>query len=87
MPLVVEQSLTITLPRRARRGMTVKVIYQNPIPAPVVQGTPIGRVIVSVPGRKDMELPVVAGSTVERLGLFGRLDAAINFLLWGKSES
>jgi len=87
VPLVVDQGLTVTLPRRARRDMKVKLSYTNPINAPVVKGAPVGRVVVSVPGRADMELPVVAGDTVERLGLFGRLNAAIQYLLWGKSES
>ena len=67
--------------------MKVKLVYQNPIPAPVEKGKTIGKVIISTPGRPDMEMPVVAGQTVGQLGMFGRLSAALKYLVWGKSES
>ena len=67
--------------------MKVRLSYTNPINAPIEKGTQVGRVTIIVPGRADMDLPVVAGETVERLGLFGRLNAAVQYLLWGKAES
>ncbi len=85
--LVVDKGVTLTLPRRAREGMKVKLSYTNPLNAPIAKGAQVGRVVISIPGRSDMELPVVAGSDVERLGLFGRLNAALQYLLWGKSAS
>lgn len=84
--MVVDRDVRITMPRRSRRGMKVRMIYTNPVPAPIVEGAPLGRVIVSIPNRKDLELPLIAGSKVEQLGLFGRLSAAIRFLMWGSSE-
>lgn len=84
--MIVNQDVQITMPRRSRRGMKVRMIYDNPIPAPIAEGAPLGRVIVSIPNRKDMELPLIAGSKIEQLGLFGRLNAAIKFLLWGSAE-
>jgi D-alanyl-D-alanine carboxypeptidase (penicillin-binding protein 5/6) len=67
--------------------MKVKLLYKNPVAAPVEKGAAIGRLVVSAPGRDPIELPVVAGATVERLGLFGRLSAAFEYLVWGKSGS
>ena len=87
VPMIIDRALTVTLPRRARRDMKVKVVYTNPIPAPVLQGAPIGQLVVTVPGRDPIELPLVAGETVERLGLFGRLNAAFEYLVWGKQSS
>ena len=84
--MVVDRDVQITMPRRARRGMKVRMIYDNPVPAPIAEGTQLGRVIVSVPNRQDMELPLLAGSNIEQLGLFGRLNAAIKFLLWGSAK-
>lgn len=84
--MVVDRDVQITMPRRARRGMKVRMIYDNPVPAPIAEGTQLGRVIVSVPNRQDMELPLLAGSKIEQLGLFGRLNAAIKFLLWGSAK-
>lgn len=84
--MVVDRDVRITMPRRSRRGMKVRMIYTNPVPAPIAEGAPLGRVIVSIPNRKDLELPLIAGSKIEQLGLFGRLSAAIKFLMWGSSE-
>ena len=33
-----------------------------------------------------IEVPLVAGAAVRRLGLIGRLGAAVNYLLWGGSR-
>ncbi|MDC0033707.1 D-alanyl-D-alanine carboxypeptidase [Alphaproteobacteria bacterium] len=85
VPLVAERSITVTLPRRMRRNMKVKVVYKSPIPAPVGKGTAVGKVIISTSGRADLEMPVVAGEAVDRLGVFGRLNATFKYLLWGKS--
>lgn len=84
--MIVDRDVQITMPRRDRRGMKVRMVYNNPVPAPIAEGAPLGRVIVSIPNRKDMELPLIAGSKIEQLGLFGRLSAAIRFLLWGSAE-
>lgn len=84
--MIVDKDVQVTMPRRARRGMKVRMVYNNPVPAPIAEGAPLGRVIISIPNRKDMELPLIAGSKIEQLGLFGRLSAAIKFLLWGNAE-
>lgn len=84
VPLVVDHDITVTMARRARRNMKVKLVYQNPIPAPLEEGSAVGKVIVTVPGRSDLEVPLVAGQTVGQLGAFGRLNAAFKYLLWGK---
>ena len=83
VPLVMDRDLTITIPRNARRDMTVKAIFKNPIPAPVKAGTPVARLVVNMPGRPPIEVPLVAGTDVDRLGMFGRLNAAVRYLVWG----
>ena len=85
VPLVAERDLTITLPQRSRRDMKVKLVYNNPIPAPVQKGSIVGKVIISTPRQTDIELPLVAGESVGQLGMMGRLNAALKYLIWGKS--
>ena len=83
VPLVIEQDLTLTLRRRARREMVVKLMHENPISAPVAKGAQIARLLVVVPQRPLLEVPLVAGANVGGLGVVGRLGAAMNYLLWG----
>jgi D-alanyl-D-alanine carboxypeptidase (penicillin-binding protein 5/6) len=83
--LVMPHDLRITMPRKSRRGMTAKVVFREPIPAPIEAGAPIARLVISAPGRKDLEVPLLAGADVKRLGFFGRMVAAVRYLLWGAS--
>jgi len=87
VPLVITQDVLITLPRKVRKHMKVSVRYEGPIAAPIVAGTPLAELIITTPGETDITIPLVAGSDVGALGLIGRLNAAINFLVWGESES
>ncbi|MPY68514.1 MAG: D-alanyl-D-alanine carboxypeptidase [Alphaproteobacteria bacterium] len=83
VPLVIDRDLALTMPRRARGDMKAKVVFNNPVPAPVRAGTPIARLVVTAEGQKPLELPLVAGKDIEQLGLFGRLGAAIRHLVYG----
>jgi D-alanyl-D-alanine carboxypeptidase (penicillin-binding protein 5/6) len=83
--LVTDRDLTITLPRKARSDLKVKVVYDGAIPAPVKKGAPIARLVISAPDTKPIEMPLVAGADIERLGVFGRMGAALRHLLFGAS--
>jgi D-alanyl-D-alanine carboxypeptidase (penicillin-binding protein 5/6) len=83
VPLVIQDELTLTLSRTARRNMTVKTVYQSPIPARIETGTELAKLVIETPDIPSVELPLVAGADVERLGVLGRLGAAVSFLVWG----
>jgi D-alanyl-D-alanine carboxypeptidase (penicillin-binding protein 5/6) len=85
IPLVINRDVKITMPRRARQGMKAKVVFTNPVPAPIKAGTPIARLIITADGQKPLELPLIAGKSVEQLGLFGRLGAALRHIIYGAS--
>lgn len=83
VPLVIEQDVILTMQRSARRDMKVAIRYQSPIPAPIRVGDTVASVVISSPENDDVVVPLKAGANVEKLGAFGRLGAAINFLIWG----
>ena len=85
VPLVIEGDLVITLARKARLGMKVTVKYEGPIAAPIAKGDRLAKLVVTAPEREPIEVPLVAGADVERLSLFGRLGAALGYILWGQS--
>ena len=85
VPLVLEDDLVIMLPRKARRQMKVSVKFEGPIPAPIAKGNRLATLVISAPGIKNIEAPLLAGGDVSQLGLFGRLGAALKHLLWGAS--
>ncbi len=85
VPLVAPDGLTVTMSRAARVNMKVKVVYESPVPAPIEVGQQIGKLVVSAPDTELIEVPLYAGEAVEQLGVFGRLTAALKFLIFGNS--
>ena len=84
VPMMIGKDVTLTIPRKARRKMKVSVTYKA-VPAPVAKGDVIGQLKVKVPGRDDMVVPLVAGADVARLGVIGRLWAALSNILFGEA--
>lgn len=80
VPLVSSEGVTVTLPRSARQEMKVTVNYDAPVPAPIAAGDRLAVLTVTAPGVDAVELPLVAGAAVERLGPFGRLSVALTHM-------
>ena len=87
VPLVLEEDLIITMSREARRDMAVKAVFEGPIPAPIVKGTPVAMLVLEAPGMETIEVPLLAGADVGELSMFSRLGAAISYLVFGPSGS
>jgi len=80
---VVPDGLTLTLPRKARAEMKVKVVYEAPVTAPIAAGQEVGKMIVSIPGTEPLVVPLQAADAVARLGPIGRISAGLRFLVFG----
>ncbi len=84
VPLIVQKPVDIVMRRSARDDLRVVLHTMEPISAPVQPGSQQGEVVISAPGMETVRVPVVAGEPVERLGSMGRLQAAIEFLVFGE---
>jgi len=84
--LVAAAPLTVTLPRKSRREMKVTELYATPINAPIRKGDQLAKLVITAPGVDPVELPLVSGADVERLGAFGRLGAAVSYLVFGSGR-
>ncbi len=88
MPTVemkIGRDLHLTMSRKARKNMKVTVSYQSPLPAPIAAGQNVGTLSVEAPGFETITTPLTASQDIGQLGMFGRLGAALEFLLWGES--
>ena len=83
VPLVTEGDIKISLPRASRRGLKVKVVYEGPVPAPIEKGAHIAKLVIAAPEFVTVEVPLVAGADIGRLGMFDRLGAWIGHTIWG----
>ena len=87
VPLTVESDLTVTLSRAARKSMTVKVVYNEPIPAPIIKGTPVAQLVVEGPEIETITVPLIATEDVTRPGAIKRLTSAVEYLVFGPSSN
>ena len=83
VPLVGGRDLVVTMPRNWRKNASVKVSYDAPIHAPVAKGTTVGKLVVSGQGVPAMEVPLLAGEDVLKLGLPGRAMAVLSHYVTG----
>jgi len=68
----------LPLLRGTNEGMTLRLSYRGPVPAPVTEGVEIARVEVLVDGRVIQVVPLVAARSVAQGGIVARArDAAI----------
>jgi len=85
VPLSIDHDLTVTMSRKDRRSMQVKLVYNEPIPAPIIKGSPVARLVISAPNMKNIDVPLLAMENVERPGMIKRVMAAIKYVLFGPS--
>ena len=87
VPLLIEDPLSIIIPRKARRAMKVSVNYQGPLPAPIAKGQAVATLRIEAPNMTPIERPLIAGADIARKGIFGRLGAALEHLLFGGASN
>jgi D-alanyl-D-alanine carboxypeptidase (penicillin-binding protein 5/6) len=80
---VIPDGLTLTLPRKSRDGMQVKVVYESPIPAPIAAGQEVGKMIITLPDTAPIIVPLLANEAVANLGPIGRIKASLSYLVFG----
>jgi D-alanyl-D-alanine carboxypeptidase (penicillin-binding protein 5/6) len=83
IPLIIEEDITVTIPRRAWRTMEVKAVYEGPIAAPIQQGAQVAKLVITGDEMEPLEYNLVAGASVAKLGFVGRIKAVVFQVLFG----
>lgn len=83
VPLVSGRELVVTMPRNWRSNAAVKISYDSPIKAPVAKGDTLGRLVLGGRGVPTLDLPLLAGADVPKLGLPGRAIAVLSRYVTG----
>ena len=83
VPLVSGRDLVVTMPRTWRKNASIKVSYQTPVNAPVAKGDALGKLVMSGQGVPPMDVTLLAGADVPRLGLPGRALAVVSHWVTG----
>jgi D-alanyl-D-alanine carboxypeptidase (penicillin-binding protein 5/6) len=83
--LVPAETVGVTLSHAARRGLSVKLRYDNPVAAPVMAGQKLGSLEISAPDMTTFTVPLVARKDVARAGVLGRVSSMVGYYVWGAS--
>ncbi|MDP3378089.1 MAG: D-alanyl-D-alanine carboxypeptidase family protein, partial [Brevundimonas sp.] len=78
--LVPARNLDLLIPATARDKITAEVVYNGPFIAPIVKGTELAELVVSVPDLGEQRIKLVAESDVARGGFLVRLMTAARAL-------
>ena len=85
VPLVIRDDLTITITRKARRSLKVRVVYDGPLAAPIAKGDKVASLRIAASETNELQIPLYAGADIDKLGVFGRLRSAVGYLVWGSN--
>lgn len=81
--LLVNQDLLKTIKKSKAQKVQLTAVYNTPVKAPIVQGDQLGYVRVEIPGQETMEIPLIAGKDIDKIGWFGKIIENIKYLLFG----
>lgn len=79
--LVAPRNLSVTFPAGAVANMTMKVVYDGPIKAPIKAGQHIADLVVTTPETSAQAMPLVAETDVGEAGFLDRLWAGLRSLV------
>jgi len=81
VPLIAPTEISVNMLRASRESMSVKLIYQSPIAAPIEAGQEVAVLSVEAPGTPPVDYPVVAGRSVREAGVLGRMIQGVTALI------
>jgi len=81
VPLLADSDLTLTLPASMKNNIKFTLKYNAPIVAPIVKGTHVADLTITMPDTEPQTVPLVAGEDVEKLSGFGHMAAIVRYYL------
>ena len=82
----IKDEIKLTVRRTDSEKVKTTVHYEEPLAAPIKQGQIVGALKIKVPNQTLREYPLFAKQRIEKLGAWGRIMAAINYLVWGAGD-
>lgn len=83
VPLHTTKGLRITLPIKAFDNLNATLIYQGPVEAPVYVDEQIGYIQIAGPGIDPIDVPVVAGQSIDSVGRFEQVIQGLQYSVLG----
>jgi len=82
LPLIVDYDLNLLLDIPGRRSIRVEYRYSEPLYAPIIKGDAVGTMEVIIPGRKNIELNLLAGENINKVNFFSGFIKSFDYFLY-----
>ena len=83
LELYSKKDIIFTLKRKDMGNFAAKVIYNSPIPAPVIKDQEYAKLVVSNTIKGDIIYPLYAQESIEKAGIIKKISSAIGYLIFG----
>lgn len=83
VPLIVEEDIIRTLKKSHYNKAKISVIYKKPVKAPIQMGQQLGSLRIEIPNHPTEEIPLLAGQTINKVGLGRKIILNLKYLLSG----
>ena len=82
LPLIVANNLDLLLDIPGRRGIRVEYKYSEPLYAPITKGDIVGSMEIVIPGRKNIEINLLAGENINKVNFFSGFIKSFDYFLY-----
>jgi len=82
LPLIVADDLDLLLDIPGRRGIRVEYKYSEPLFAPINKGDIVGSMEIVIPGRKNIEINLLAGENINKVNFFSGFIKSFDYFLY-----
>jgi len=83
IPLILKEDVMILIPRLNQNNVNIKLEYASPIKAPIKEGDLVGKMVINI-DNKVHETTIIAGESVEEIGVFSKIMHSVKLWLFGK---
>lgn len=80
---VVPEDVIKTIKKSGKSKYGAKIIYDEPIKAPVLQGDKVGELFITYNGETIDKIPLVAKDSIAKMGPFSRFLANLKYFIFG----
>ena len=81
--LYSKEDVLFTIKRENLKNYSAKLVYSNPISAPVIRDKEYARLIISKTINKEKSYPLYSKDDVKKAGIFRKITSAFSYLLFG----
>lgn len=80
---VVPESIVKTIKKSAKNKYSAKVVYDQPLKAPVLKGDKVGELFIEYDGTVVQKVPLLAKNDVAKIGPFSRFLSNLKYFVFG----